>query len=29
MIIDVLTLFPEMFTGVITSSILKRAITDG
>ena len=27
--IDVLTLFPEMFTGVITSSILKRAITDG
>lgn len=29
MIIDVLTLFPEMFTGVITSSILKRAVTDG
>ena len=29
MIIDVLTLFPEMFTSVITSSILKRAVTDG
>lgn len=29
MIIDVLTLFPEMFTGVITSSILRRAIADG
>lgn len=29
MIIDVLTLFPEMFTGVITSSILRRAVADG
>lgn len=26
--IDVLTLFPEMFTGVISSSIIKRAIDD-
>lgn len=26
--IDVLTLFPEMFTGVILSSIIKRAIDD-
>ena len=26
MIIDVLTLFPEMFTGVLSSSIIKRAI---
>lgn len=26
--IDVLTLFPEMFTGVISSSIIKRAIND-
>ena len=24
--IDVLTLFPEMFTGVVNSSILQRAI---
>ena len=28
MTIDVLTLFPEMFTGVISSSIIKRAIDD-
>ena len=26
--IDVLTLFPEMFTGVISSSIIKKAIDD-
>jgi tRNA (guanine37-N1)-methyltransferase len=26
MIIDILTLFPEMFTGIINSSIIKRAI---
>lgn len=26
--IDILTLFPEMFTGVISSSIIKRAIDD-
>lgn len=26
--IDVLTLFPEMFTGVISSSIIKRAMDD-
>lgn len=28
MTIDVLTLFPEMFTGIISSSIIKRAIDD-
>ena len=28
MTIDVLTLFPEMFTGVISSSIIKRAVAD-
>lgn len=28
MTIDVLTLFPEMFAGVISSSIIKRAIDD-
>lgn len=28
MTIDVLTLFPEMFTGVISSSIIKRAVDD-
>ena len=27
--IDILTLFPEMFNGVFTESILKRAIADG
>lgn len=27
--IDILTLFPEMFTGIINSSISKRAIDDG
>ena len=27
--IDVLTLFPEMFTGVFNDSILKRAQTIG
>jgi len=27
--IDVLTLFPEMFTGVLGSSILKRAQSKG
>ena len=29
MIIDILTLFPEMFDGVINSSIIKRAIEKG
>lgn len=29
MIIDVLTLFPEMFSGVLNESIIKRAIDDG
>ena len=29
MIIDILTLFPEMFDGVINSSIIKRATTKG
>ena len=28
MTIDVLTLFPEMFTGIISSSIIKRAVAD-
>ena len=28
MTIDVLTLFPEMFAGVISSSIIKRAVAD-
>ena len=27
--IDILTLFPEMFQGPLTESILKRAVTDG
>src|SRR6478735_948163 len=27
--IDILTLFPEMFTGVLSSSILKRAADKG
>ena len=27
--IDILTLFPEMFTGVFNDSILKRAQTSG
>lgn len=28
MIIDILTLFPEMFTGFLNTSIIKRAISD-
>ena len=27
--IDILTLFPEMFTGIINSSIIARAINNG
>ena len=29
MIIDILTLFPEMFTGILNSSIISRAINNG
>ena len=27
--IDILTLFPEMFTGILNTSIIKRAIKEG
>ena len=29
MIIDIVTLFPNMFEGFLNESIIKRAITDG
>ena len=29
MIIDILTIFPEMFTGILNSSIIKRTIDKG
>ena len=29
MVIDILTLFPEEFQGIISSSIIKRAIEAG